>query len=191
MSVLSLSYWGSDVYWRQNSKHFAELAPTKWRKTADMEKLRHCHPMYTTHSGRLEQWNCDWGRTEALTGGCVCMSSECTRVWLSVSVYYELSYRYVDYECCYLTYARPRRSHVCGTSVPSAYPLHKGKWGKGLYTPKIQGRGHGGQMSNYPLPKKAERGGTEITLPLPKVFVWPRPCQNCQIGLNNWCRICC
>jgi len=27
MSVLSLSYWESDVYWRQNSKHFAELAP--------------------------------------------------------------------------------------------------------------------------------------------------------------------
>jgi len=47
MSVLSLSYWESDVYWRQNNKHFAELAPTKWRKTADMKKLRHCHPMYT------------------------------------------------------------------------------------------------------------------------------------------------
>ena len=27
MSVLSLSYWESDVYWRQNNKHFAELAP--------------------------------------------------------------------------------------------------------------------------------------------------------------------
>jgi len=26
MSVLSLSYWESDVYWRQNNKHFAELA---------------------------------------------------------------------------------------------------------------------------------------------------------------------
>jgi len=26
MSVLSLSYWKSDVYWRQNNKHFAELA---------------------------------------------------------------------------------------------------------------------------------------------------------------------
>jgi len=21
--------------------------PTKWRETADMKKLRHCHPMYT------------------------------------------------------------------------------------------------------------------------------------------------
>ena len=27
MSVLSLSYWESDVYWRQNNKYFAELAP--------------------------------------------------------------------------------------------------------------------------------------------------------------------
>ena len=27
MSILSLSYWESDVYWRQNNKHFAELAP--------------------------------------------------------------------------------------------------------------------------------------------------------------------
>ena len=27
MFVLSLSYWESDVYWRQNNKHFAELAP--------------------------------------------------------------------------------------------------------------------------------------------------------------------
>jgi len=27
MSVLSLSYWESDVYWRQKNKHFAELAP--------------------------------------------------------------------------------------------------------------------------------------------------------------------
>jgi len=27
MSVLSLSYWESAVYWRQNNKHFAELAP--------------------------------------------------------------------------------------------------------------------------------------------------------------------
>jgi len=27
MSVLSLSYWESDVYCRQNNKHFAELAP--------------------------------------------------------------------------------------------------------------------------------------------------------------------
>jgi len=27
MSVLSLSYWESDVYWRQNNRHFAELAP--------------------------------------------------------------------------------------------------------------------------------------------------------------------
>jgi len=27
MSVLSLSYWESDVYWRQNNEHFAELAP--------------------------------------------------------------------------------------------------------------------------------------------------------------------
>jgi len=41
MSVLSRSYQESDVYWRQNNKHFAE-----WRKTADMKKLRHCHPMY-------------------------------------------------------------------------------------------------------------------------------------------------
>jgi len=48
MSVLSLSYWESDVYWSQNNKHLAELNPTKWRKTADMKKLRHCHPMYMT-----------------------------------------------------------------------------------------------------------------------------------------------
>ena len=27
LSVLSLSYWEIDVYWRQNNKHFAELAP--------------------------------------------------------------------------------------------------------------------------------------------------------------------
>ena len=27
MSVLSLFYWKSDVCWRQNNKHFAELAP--------------------------------------------------------------------------------------------------------------------------------------------------------------------
>ena len=26
MSVLSLFYWESDLYWRQNNKHFAELA---------------------------------------------------------------------------------------------------------------------------------------------------------------------
>jgi len=39
-----------DVYWRQNNKHFAELAPPKWRKTADMKKLRHCHPMYNKQS---------------------------------------------------------------------------------------------------------------------------------------------
>jgi len=26
MSVLSLCYWESDVYWRQNNKQFAELA---------------------------------------------------------------------------------------------------------------------------------------------------------------------
>jgi len=32
MSVLSLSYWESDVYWRQNNKHFAELAPQNGRK---------------------------------------------------------------------------------------------------------------------------------------------------------------
>jgi len=27
MSVLLLSYWENDIYWRQNNKHFAELAP--------------------------------------------------------------------------------------------------------------------------------------------------------------------
>jgi len=27
MSVVSLSYWESDVYWCQNNKHFTELAP--------------------------------------------------------------------------------------------------------------------------------------------------------------------
>ena len=27
MSVLSLSYWESDIYWRQNNKHFADFAP--------------------------------------------------------------------------------------------------------------------------------------------------------------------
>jgi len=27
MSVLSLSYWESDVYRRQNNKHFADLVP--------------------------------------------------------------------------------------------------------------------------------------------------------------------
>jgi len=32
MSLLSLSYWESDVYWRQNNKHFAELAPQNGRK---------------------------------------------------------------------------------------------------------------------------------------------------------------
>jgi len=32
MSVLSLSYWESDVYWRQNNKHFAQLAPQNGRK---------------------------------------------------------------------------------------------------------------------------------------------------------------
>jgi len=25
---------------------FRRACPTKWRKTADMKKLRHCHPMY-------------------------------------------------------------------------------------------------------------------------------------------------
>jgi len=45
MSVLSLSYWESDVYWRQNNKHFAELAPQNGGKN-DRKKLRHCHPMY-------------------------------------------------------------------------------------------------------------------------------------------------
>ena len=44
----SLSYWESDVYWRHNNKQFAKLAPTKWRKTADMKKLRHCHRCITT-----------------------------------------------------------------------------------------------------------------------------------------------
>jgi len=47
MSILSLSYWESDVYWCQNNKHFTELAPTKWRKRADMRKLCHCYPMYS------------------------------------------------------------------------------------------------------------------------------------------------
>jgi len=32
MSVLSLSYLESDVYWRQSNKHFAELAPQNGRK---------------------------------------------------------------------------------------------------------------------------------------------------------------
>jgi len=54
MSVLRYYryYWETDVCWRQNNKHFAELAPTKWRKTADMKKLRHCHPMYIMLSVR-------------------------------------------------------------------------------------------------------------------------------------------
>jgi len=43
MSVISLSYWESDIYWRQNNKTFRRACPTKWRKTADMKKLRHCH----------------------------------------------------------------------------------------------------------------------------------------------------
>jgi len=25
---------------------FRRACPTKWRKTTDMDKLRHCHPMY-------------------------------------------------------------------------------------------------------------------------------------------------
>jgi len=36
--------------WCPSKKHFAELAPTKWRKNSwhryDMKKLRHCHPLY-------------------------------------------------------------------------------------------------------------------------------------------------
>jgi len=32
MSVLSLSYWESDVYWRKNNKHFAELAQQNGEK---------------------------------------------------------------------------------------------------------------------------------------------------------------
>ena len=56
MSVLSLSYWENDVYnWRQNNKNFAELAPTKWPKTTDMKKLRHCHPMCTSRRCQLRR----------------------------------------------------------------------------------------------------------------------------------------
>jgi len=43
MSVLSLSQWENDVYWRQT---FPRAFPTKWRKTGDIKKLRHCHPIY-------------------------------------------------------------------------------------------------------------------------------------------------
>ena len=32
MSLLSLSYWESDVYWRQNNKHFTDLSPQNGRK---------------------------------------------------------------------------------------------------------------------------------------------------------------
>jgi len=32
MSVLSLSYWESDIYWCQNNTHFAELTPQNARK---------------------------------------------------------------------------------------------------------------------------------------------------------------
>jgi len=48
MPVLSLSYWESDVYWRQNNKNFSPSLPHKMAKTADMKKLCHCHPMYST-----------------------------------------------------------------------------------------------------------------------------------------------
>jgi len=60
MSVLSLSYWESDVYWRQNNKHFAELAH-KMAKKANVKKLRYCHPMYTTRNAqylRLKDGRC-------------------------------------------------------------------------------------------------------------------------------------
>jgi len=62
MSVLSLSYWESDVYWRQNNKQLAELVPTKWQKTADMKKLRHCHPMYTLYNRHILRDGRIWGR---------------------------------------------------------------------------------------------------------------------------------
>jgi len=45
MSVLSLSYWESDIYWRQNDKHFAELAPQNGGNQL-MWRNCHCHPMY-------------------------------------------------------------------------------------------------------------------------------------------------
>jgi len=55
MSVLSLSYWESDVYWRQNNKHLAELAPQNGGKQLIMKKLRHCHPMYTSRRCQLRR----------------------------------------------------------------------------------------------------------------------------------------
>jgi len=42
MSVLSLSYWESD----SNDVRTTNIS-TKWRKTVNMKKLRHCHPTHT------------------------------------------------------------------------------------------------------------------------------------------------
>jgi len=42
MSVLSLSYSASNV----RTTNISQSLPHKWQKTADMKKLRHCHPMY-------------------------------------------------------------------------------------------------------------------------------------------------
>jgi len=46
MSILSLSYYESDV----RITNVMQSLPTKWRKNSwhryDMKKLRHCHPMY-------------------------------------------------------------------------------------------------------------------------------------------------
>ena len=56
MSVLSLSYWESDVYWRQNNKHLAELALQNGRKQLIWRN-------YVTVT-----LCCDFGRSKAITG---------------------------------------------------------------------------------------------------------------------------
>ena len=83
MSVLSLSYSKSDVYWRQNNKHFAELAPQNggkqliWRNyvtvtlcillltAMDMPCTTVCHQAMflrwqTNHTNCYFDWTADW-----------------------------------------------------------------------------------------------------------------------------------
>ena len=64
MSVLSLSYWESGVYWRQNNKHFTELAQVApqnggkqliWRNCVTVTLCIHMHHATLTNQQNESQ----------------------------------------------------------------------------------------------------------------------------------------
>ena len=84
MSVLSLCYWGSDVYWRQNNKHFAELAPQNggkqliWRNHVTVTLYTYSNETRALienplNNAQLEStraravWECGEGQTHTVT----------------------------------------------------------------------------------------------------------------------------